>query len=369
MLWDSMRRKFNIPQEHQEKVEGWTLKKMGELFHSHKKKLYEGFKKNGQVPDFNKFPKYRGHWEEFISYKESEEAIAFSAKNKASAKKKEYHHRLGPGDYKGRAEGWATMEVELERKGITPVTHGWPRRLKRWYYGHAGSLAEDGSLVYKDDKAKEVTEKFVEAVEKSARGEFVPDREKDELTLVLQNLEHPGRTRGYGNMLWKYTFAVDAETYRSRHGSKAIQEERVRNLKNELAQTKASIPNEVARQVVAAIDSIRMQGLLPPPPAADMFSLDYPGRTRVHGSSCASTELPDQRYPIDEIQHQTSCEIHIAVMNLTTRVAYGMALPPKPDQKHHGEEIPKGYSVVNVEEVCEGFGDLELPIPGGDGAT
>ncbi|KAJ1279336.1 hypothetical protein BS78_04G147900 [Paspalum vaginatum] len=111
-----------------------------------------------------------------------------------------------------------------------------------------------------------------------------------------------------------------------------------------------------------------MQGLLLPSPAADMPSLDYPGRTRVHGSSCASTELPDQRYPMDEIQHQTSCELHIVVMNLTTRLAYGMVLPPKPDQKHHGEEIPKGYSVVSVEEVCEGFGDLELPIPGGDGA-
>ncbi|KAJ1283587.1 hypothetical protein BS78_03G139300 [Paspalum vaginatum] len=85
-----------------------------------------------------------------------------------------------------------------------------------------------------------------------------------------------------------------------------------------------------------------MQGLLPPPPAADMLNLDYPGRTRVHGSSYASTEHPDQRYPMDEIQHQTSRELHIAVMNLTTRVAYGMALPPKPDQKHHGEEIPKG---------------------------
>ncbi|KAJ1288846.1 hypothetical protein BS78_02G119100 [Paspalum vaginatum] len=226
------------------------------------------------------------HREEFISYKESEEAIALSAKNKASAQKKEYHHRLGPGGYKGRAEQSAILEAELERKG---------------------SLAEDGSLVYKDDKAKEVTEKLVEAVEKSARGEFIPDREKDKLTLVLQNPEHPGRTRGYGNMPWKHTFAADAETYRSRHRSKAIQEAaRVRNLENELAQTKASIPNEVARQVAVAIDSIRMQRLLPPPPVADMLSLNYLGRTRVNESSCVSMELPDQRYPVDEFQHQTS---------------------------------------------------------------
>ena len=56
---------------------------------------------------------------------------------------------LGPGGYKARAEEWARMETELEQKGITPTTDGWPERLKRWYYVHHGTLAEDGSLVVK----------------------------------------------------------------------------------------------------------------------------------------------------------------------------------------------------------------------------
>ena len=55
------------------------------------------------------------------------------------------------------------------------------------------------------------------------------------------------------------------------------------------------------------------------------------------------------------------------MMNLTTRVAYGMGSPPLPDQRYHDEEIPEGYSVVIVDEVCEGYGDLELTIPSGDG--
>ena len=55
------------------------------------------------------------------------------------------------------------------------------------------------------------------------------------------------------------------------------------------------------------------------------------------------------------------------MMNLTTRVAYGMGSPPLPDQRYHDEEIPEGYSVVIVDEVCEGYGDLELTIPGGNG--
>ena len=77
-----------------------------------------------------------------------------------------------------------------------------------------------------------------------------------------------------------------------------------RSLQNKLAETKASIPEEVTHQVAAAIDVMWMQGLLPPQPT-DMLSPQHPDRTtRVIGSSCASTELPaDQRYPVDEIQY------------------------------------------------------------------
>ena len=43
MLWDSMKQKFNIPEEHQTKVEDWALKKMAEQVRTQKKKLYEAF--------------------------------------------------------------------------------------------------------------------------------------------------------------------------------------------------------------------------------------------------------------------------------------------------------------------------------------
>jgi len=157
-------------------------------------------------------------------------------------------------------------------------------------------------------------------------------------------------------MPWKYTFSTDADSYRSQHRSKAIEEARVHNLKNELAQTKASISGEVTRQVEAAMDTMRRQGILPAPPT-DMLSPEHPSQTRVIRSSCASTELLDQRYPMDEIQYRTCCELHIPAMNLTTRVAYSMTLPPGGD-----EDILEGYLVVSVGEVCEGYGELERPI-------
>ncbi|KAJ1276786.1 hypothetical protein BS78_05G241900 [Paspalum vaginatum] len=243
MLWDHVKQKFNIPQEHLKKVEDWTLKKMADLFWGHKKKLYDAFQKHGKVPNFNPFPKHRGHWEEFINYKQSEEAIEISAKAKET-------------------------------------TYGWTDRLKHWFYAHHGTLAEDGNLVYRGDKSKEATERLIEAIKKTRRGEFIPDREKDELTLILENLEHPRRTRGYGSLPRKYGFVADAVIWKP-----------------------------TKRQ----------------------------GHTRGK------------------------------VMNLTTRLAYGMASPPLPNQRLHGEVIPEGYLDVSVDEVCEGYGDLELPIPVGDG--
>ena len=52
------------------------------------------------------------------------------------------------------------------------------------------------------------------------QGMFVPDREKDELTMALGNPEHPGRTRGTpGSVPWKAGFP-DACSYKSQERRK-----------------------------------------------------------------------------------------------------------------------------------------------------
>ncbi|KAJ1269819.1 hypothetical protein BS78_06G007200 [Paspalum vaginatum] len=367
MLWAAVTEKFNIPEEVKQKVEHWTLKKMAKQFKNYNKVLWDAFKKDGTEPKFETYPKLKGHWDAFVRHRQSEEAKAISAQNSASASSKKYHQNLGPTGYKGSEEKWEKMEADLVQKGITPATHNWSYRLKRWYYAHQGTLAEDGSLIYKDEKAKELTEKVMEVVEKTARGDFIPNRENDELSFILGNPEHPGRIRGFGNKTWKDGFVADAESYKSRHRSKAIQEARVQSLENELAKTKASIPSEVARQLAAAIEAIWSQGLLPP--AADVLSPERSGLTRAHGSSCASTELPDEQYPVDEIQQRTRCELHVQAMNLTTPIACGMVSPPVPGQKLHGQEVPEGFTILSVDEVFERYKDLELTFPCRDGGS
>ena len=88
----------------------------------------------------------------------------------------------------------------------------------------------------------------------------------------------------------------------------------------------------------------------------------------------ASTELvqPDitaPRYPVDDITEREHCELMTKCMNLTLKVAVGSVLPPRPDGTFHCPPIPDGYAVVGVDEVMEGFEELELDHPTGEGET
>ena len=99
-------------------------------------------------------------------------------------------------------------------------------------------------------------------------------------------------------------------------------------------------------------------------------------------SSCASTDVAvveptgiqatveataPQRFPVDEINQRTPCDLQTAIKNLMFTVAYGTAMPTQPGDVYHGQQIPPGYTRVGMEQVCQGWETLELDILGGDG--
>ena len=61
---------------------------------------------------------------------------------------------------------------------------------------------------------------------------FTPNRENDELTRALENLEHPGRTRNKGVVPWYEAFLDWNADYRS-HARRKMEEEKKRKLEEE----------------------------------------------------------------------------------------------------------------------------------------
>ena len=82
------------------------------------------------------------------------------------------------------------------------------------------------------------TERLVRAQAAIAAGQFKPNREKDELTYALENLEHNERTRGYGAVPWYHCFQADQETYRSSQRKKDEEVEQIRKLEEYVHESK-----------------------------------------------------------------------------------------------------------------------------------
>jgi hypothetical protein len=82
--------------------------------------------------------------------------------------------------------------------------------------GHGTVLIAEGRMEFKSDKVKEVVEMIEKAHAELGEGTFVPSRDMDELNYALQSKEHPGRTRGYGNIPWKHAFKSTTDSYGKR---------------------------------------------------------------------------------------------------------------------------------------------------------
>ena len=123
--------------------------------------------------------------------------MARSETNKLNAGKREYHHRLGAGGYKAAVPKWEAFEAKLFDNGIIPQTADWPERSKFWLFAHGAGLDPQTGLIVAQGKWKEkieyITKQLVDAIDKVRRGEYVVDRENDELSLALGNPEHVGR--------------------------------------------------------------------------------------------------------------------------------------------------------------------------------
>ncbi|WVZ97555.1 hypothetical protein U9M48_043081, partial [Paspalum notatum var. saurae] len=358
LLWRELSNKFTLPEGTEQIVKQWTLKKMAILLQTFETKMWAHFVNHGQAPDFEKSSKLRANWELFVQYKESEVAKARSEQHSGISRKRKYNHKMGPGGYRKSIPKWEKMEAELEQRGVNLPTANWPRHSKCWYYGYGGSLSSDGTLIF-SDKIKRAAERLVKAIDKSSKGEFVPEREKDELTWALENREHPGRTRGLGNVIWKVGFPEDRGSYRKRR-TLSEADAKIRRLEGKLVASQR-MWHFFAKYWHKMEEAQQMEEEAQRP-----VQDQQPSQEAQRPVQDPRPPEDEKRYLVDDLKHHCPCELHIPMWNLSTAVAHGVALPVVPEQKFHCYDIPPGYSTVIMEQVVSGYKDLELDEKGGD---
>ena len=185
---------------------------------------------------------------------------------------------------------------------------------------------------------------------------FVPDREKDELTMALGNPEHPGRTRGTpGSIPWKVGFS-DAGRYKTHRRRKKLEQGELQALHERVMGLEEREADRSKRPAEASPEAT--------PPSQ-------------RRSSVASTELlqPEHAltapaiYPVDAITDAENCHLMAQWSNLKVKADVGSVYPTKPGATFHCRPIPEGYARVMVDEITEGFEDLQLDHPTGEGET
>ncbi|KAK1645326.1 hypothetical protein QYE76_063131 [Lolium multiflorum] len=83
-------------------------------------------------------------------------------------------------------------------------------------------------------------------------------------------------------------------------------------------------------------------------------------RNYCTGASVVEVTAPEPpRYPVDDIKEMKACHLYYPIGNMSMKVATGSALP---GALHHNNPIPDGYARVTVEEIVQGFEDLDIDI-------
>lgn len=87
----------------------------------------------------------------------------------------------------------------------------------------------------------------------------------------------------------------------------------------------------------------------------------------MEAAAGGSTEVIEKRHPMDDITGRAPSELVTPVRNKLIVVAYGVAEQPTQGQTLHDVEIQARYAKVGVDRVADGWENLKLEIPEGDG--
>jgi len=162
------------------------------MFRNYKFELNLKWAKKGLDPT----KRYRisaGQWAVFLEQRSTEEFKALSEANSELAKRNNYHHHLGTGDYQRKLPQWEQEDEAQGAKGLSTLPDQLGRRGSRWVHAWVPAKNVKFGLSFADPMVEEVTKNIFAVAAKQQVGEYKPQRERDVLTIALGNLEHPGR--------------------------------------------------------------------------------------------------------------------------------------------------------------------------------
>ena len=367
ICWAKLKEKFIFPEDSEPLARRRALFLMGNSFRYFKFTLNKHVK-NETEPDWKDFPNQRPFWEQFVLYKRSEEAQASSATNSQNCRKNDKPHKTGSRGYIRKIPEWEEQAERLVHSGVTLQTDGWDPRAVRYLLARGAYYNPDGSLGFRDRDAEDLGHKIQEAHEAASTGAFVPDRENDELTRALGSKEHPGRTRGTGNVPWRCAFPEHLGTYRSRGRRNAQQQAEWQSLLQAVRE-EVNATNEKFRAEL--VESLSRGAPLAPGEAMRDVAPDLTSPQGLVRSSCGSTALPEEdvgvTFPVDKITQPTTCKLYIHQKFFDMKVAVGQAWPTGEGVMLHNRPLPEGYAKVTVDSLVKRkYKNVELDIPGDD---
>jgi len=110
------------------------------------------------------------------------------------AKRDVHEPNLGPGGYAAKVEKWNKEREDIMAKGLPDPYEGGDEQSFHWIKTREVEVA-GGQKYFAKPETKEVVSRIKSLAEQQKVGVFVPDREKDCLTLAIGTEEHRGRCR------------------------------------------------------------------------------------------------------------------------------------------------------------------------------
>jgi hypothetical protein len=98
-------------------------------------------------------------------------------------------HKLGLGGYKAAMPKWAKKEQELRDAGIPDPLEGCIVHTKNWIWD-CSHTDDSGRLITSSSEVTSVVEKAKTLATKEKTGKFKSQRERDQLSAALENVEH-----------------------------------------------------------------------------------------------------------------------------------------------------------------------------------